>query len=56
MSEWLAMGEHGFYIWSSYAALALLVGIELWLLRRKRRDAWRQVEDIREAVELDRQR
>ena len=51
MNEWLAMGGHGFYIWSSYAMLALAVAIELWTLRRRRRDAWRHVEDFRAELE-----
>lgn len=37
MMEWLAMGGHGFYIWSSYGALAIAVVIELYLLKRGRR-------------------
>ncbi len=36
MKEWLAMGGYGFFIWSSYGALALAIAIELWLLRRRR--------------------
>jgi heme exporter protein CcmD len=37
MKEWLAMGGHGFYIWCSYGALAIAVGVELYLLKRGRR-------------------
>ncbi|MCM5569893.1 heme exporter protein CcmD [Burkholderiaceae bacterium FT117] len=51
MSEWLAMGGHGFYIWSSYAMLALCVAIELWALRRRRKAAWQQVDETREEME-----
>ncbi|HRO57979.1 MAG TPA: heme exporter protein CcmD [Burkholderiaceae bacterium] len=51
MSEWLAMGGHGFYIWSSYGMLALAVAIELWALRRRRQAAWRHVEDFRAELE-----
>jgi heme exporter protein CcmD len=36
MSEWLAMGGYGFFVWSSYGALALAIAVELWLLRRRR--------------------
>ncbi|GAA4402812.1 heme exporter protein CcmD [Quisquiliibacterium transsilvanicum] len=39
MSEWLAMGGYGFYVWSSYGALALAIAVELWLLRRRRAQA-----------------
>ena len=52
MSEWLAMGGHGFYIWSSYAMLALCVAAELWSLRRGRQSAWKQVDEAREELEL----
>ena len=51
MSEWLAMGGHGFYIWSSYGMLALAIAVELWALRRRRRAAWRHVEDFRAELE-----
>ena len=36
MSEWLAMGGYGFFVWSSYGSLALAIALELWLLRRRR--------------------
>jgi heme exporter protein CcmD len=39
MGEWLAMGGHGFYIWSSYAMLALALVIEILGLRRSRHRA-----------------
>jgi heme exporter protein D len=51
MSEWLAMGGHGFYIWSSYGMMALAIAAELWALRRRRRSAWQQVEALREESE-----
>ena len=51
MIEWLAMGGHGFYIWSSYAMMALAVAIELWTLRQRRKAAWRRVDEAREELE-----
>jgi heme exporter protein D len=39
MSEWLSMGGHGFFIWSSYSMLALVLVIEIMVLRRSRRSA-----------------
>ncbi len=51
MSEWLAMGGHGFYIWSSYAMMALCVAVELWSLRRRRKAAWQRVDEAREEHE-----
>ena len=36
------MSDHGFYIASSYGALALALVIELWVLRRHRARALEQ--------------
>lgn len=49
MSEWLAMGGHGFYIWSSYGALALAIAAELiWIKRERRRSLERALESRNE--------
>lgn len=49
MSEWLAMGGHGFYIWSSYAALALAIAVELaWLSRSRRKSLERALQSRNE--------
>lgn len=32
-------GQHAFFIWGSYGALALAIAIELWSLRQRRRKA-----------------
>lgn len=50
MTGWLDMGGHGFFIWSSYGALAIAVAAELLLLRRHRT---RARERVREAIEED---
>jgi len=47
MREWLAMGGYGFYVWSSYAMLAVALVVELVWLRRQRRESWRRVADMR---------
>lgn len=39
MIDWLRMDGYGFYIWSSYAMLAIAIAIELFALRRHRRVA-----------------
>ena len=39
MSEWLAMGGHGCFSWSSYGMLALALVVEIMVLRRARRSA-----------------
>jgi len=47
MSEWLAMGGHGFFIWSSYGMFALALIIEIAVLRRARRSAIEQARAMR---------
>ncbi len=37
MSEWLAMGGHGFYIWGSFGVSALFMIVEVILVMRRRR-------------------
>lgn len=37
MSDFLAMGGRGFYVWGSYGVSAVLILAELWLLRQRRR-------------------
>ncbi|MCL4744763.1 MAG: heme exporter protein CcmD [Burkholderiaceae bacterium] len=39
MIEWLEMGGYGYFVWSSYGALAIAVAIELGALRRRTRQA-----------------
>ena len=39
MSEWFAMGGHGYYIWASYLMLALAVAVELLMISRRRTQA-----------------
>ena len=52
MSEWLSMGGHGFFIWSSYGMLALALAIEIAVLRRARRAALERARAMRtEATE-----
>ena len=47
MIEWLAMGGHGFFIWSSYGRLALALIVEIAVLRRSRRGAAERVRTMR---------
>ena len=39
MSEFLAMGGYGFYVWGAYGVTALAVAVELLALRARRRAA-----------------
>ncbi|MFO1415257.1 MAG: heme exporter protein CcmD [Burkholderiales bacterium] len=41
MSEFLAMGGYGFYVWGAYGVVALCVVVELLSLRARRRSAAR---------------
>lgn len=41
MSEFLAMGGYGLYVWGSYAVAAALLLLETWLVLRHRREALR---------------
>ena len=33
MSEFLAMGGYGLYVWGSYGVAALCIAIEIWTLK-----------------------
>ncbi len=37
LAEFLDMGGYAFYVWGSFGATAVCMGIELWLLRQRRR-------------------
>jgi heme exporter protein D len=36
MSEFLAMGGYGFYVWGSYSVTALCICLEIYLVRSKK--------------------
>jgi len=38
-SEFWAMGGYGFYVWGSYAVTLAALAIEVFLLRRRAREA-----------------
>ena len=38
-SDFFAMGGYGVYVWGSYIATALLMGLEPWLAARRQRRA-----------------
>jgi heme exporter protein D len=35
VSEFLAMGGYGFYVWGSYGVAALCIALELYFVNRK---------------------
>lgn len=42
LSSFLAMGGYGLYVWGSLGMCALTMGLEMWLLRARRRALDRQ--------------
>ena len=37
MSHFLAMGGYAWYVWTAYGVTALVIAVELWTLRMRRR-------------------
>lgn len=37
LDDFLAMGGYGLYVWGSFGMTALLIVLELWSLRRRRK-------------------
>jgi len=44
ISEFLAMGGYGFYVWGSFAVTFLSMMIELWLINQRRKSVTRTLE------------
>ena len=42
--DFWAMGGYGFYVWGSYAAVVIVLAIELWLLKARRKNAVAEME------------
>ena len=42
VSNFIAMGGYGPYVWGAYGMLAVALTVEVWLLRRRRADALRE--------------
>lgn len=45
MSDFLHMGGYGFFVWGSYGVAAVVLALEIVLLRRRRRAALHQARD-----------
>ncbi len=43
-SEFFAMGGYGLYVWGSYGLAVLLMGLEPWLVARRRQRALRDAQ------------
>jgi heme exporter protein D len=37
LGDFLHMGGYGLYVWGSYGLCFLLLGLEIWLLRQRRK-------------------
>ena len=44
MLEFFAMGGHGFYVWASWGGGALVLLLEVLMLRAARRRQWRRLQ------------
>jgi heme exporter protein D len=42
-SEFIAMGGYGFYVWGSFGFTFLVMGLELWLLNKRRQSVTQAV-------------
>ncbi|MEN3110720.1 heme exporter protein CcmD [Uliginosibacterium paludis] len=52
LADFLSMGGRGFFVWGSYGVAFLLVVLEIWLLRRSRRQSLRRLQQL-QALERD---
>ena len=43
VSEFLAMGGYGFYVWGSFGVTFLVMVIEIWLLNKRRQRVTKMV-------------
>lgn len=51
MTDWLSFGGHGLYVWGSYLLTALVMGLEVVLLRQRRRRVLTQLVDEAEIAQ-----
>ena len=54
MTEFLAMGEHGAYVWSAYGITLAVLIINVWLVRAKRRSALLRAQELATQAEVPR--
>ena len=48
-SEFFAMGGHGPYVWGSFGVLALLILIEILLVKKRRKDFIKRLKRLSQA-------
>ena len=44
MSEFLAMGGYGFYVWGAYGVTAVVIALEIGALRTRRQRAYAEAQ------------
>jgi heme exporter protein D len=49
-AEFFNMGGYAFYVWGSYGAFALMVGVEIMLVAKRKR---RVIAELRETKDLE---
>ena len=54
VTEFLAMGEHGAYVWSAYGITLAVLIINVWLVRAKRRSALLRAQELATQAEVPR--
>lgn len=52
LSDFLAMGGRGFFVWGSYGAAFILIVAELWLLRVRRKQSLQRLYQLQQ-IEKD---
>jgi len=45
VSEFFAMGGYAFYVWGSFGATALVMALEVWQVRARRRQILRNLSE-----------
>lgn len=45
VSEFFAMGGYAFYVWGSFGATALIMALEVWQVRARRREILRNLSE-----------
>jgi heme exporter protein D len=54
MTEFLAMGGHGAYVWSAYGITLTVLVLNVWLARAKRRTALQRARQLATQAEVPR--
>ncbi|MBT9490606.1 MAG: heme exporter protein CcmD [Rubrivivax sp.] len=44
LDDFLAMGGYGLYVWGSFGMTALVIGLELWSLRQRRKALFSEID------------